>query len=436
MKNFKKTLIAGAAILSATTTLFAAEKPNVILIMCDDMGYECLNANGVSDHFKTPNLDRIARGGVRFEHAYSQPVCTPSRVQIMTGRYNPRNYIGFSALHPNEITFGNVMRDADYKTCVAGKWQLEGGFEGPHKFGFDEYCLWMLTRRPSRYQNPGLEINGEEKDFPGGYGPDIVNDYVIDFIKRNKNEPFFVYYPMILPHFPYHQTPDAAPYDKKIHGGDRMSYYFQGMVEYADKIVGELEQSLINEGLREETLIIFTCDNGTDKKVKTVYKGETLKGGKGSSTNLGTHVPMIASWPGTIKGDQVSQDLIDFSDILPTLADVGGGQVPTDRAIDGRSFLPLLKGEPGNPRDWVYCWYQRDGKRNGTAKVFARNQTYKLYDDGQMFNVPLDEKELKALTPEQIDSKAKKVRNTLADAIQKIETETQDFSYELFQQKK
>ena len=263
-----------ATLLVGPFVLFAASKPNVVLIMADYMGYECVGANG-STFYKTPNLDRLAAEGIRFEHAYSQPVCTPSRVQIMTGRYNPRNYIGFAALHPDEITFGNVMKNAGYKICIAGKWQLEGGFEGPMNFGFDEYCLWQLTRRPSRYETPGLEINGKEVDFPGQYGPDVITDYLIDFIKRNKEEPFFAYYPMVLPHFPFHKTPDSKAWEKKNTELDRTTYYFRDMVAYADKMVGKIDQALVELGLRENTLLIFTCDNGTKKGIQSPFKGGT-----------------------------------------------------------------------------------------------------------------------------------------------------------------
>ena len=138
-----------------------ARRPNVVLIMADDMGYECVSANG-GESFETPRLDALAAGGIRFEHCHSQPICTPSRVQIMTGIYNNRNYVKFGLLDPEQRTFGNLFQDAGYKTVIAGKWQLEGGFEGPNGFGFDEYCLWQLTRRPPRFVNPGFEINGKE----------------------------------------------------------------------------------------------------------------------------------------------------------------------------------------------------------------------------------------------------------------------------------
>lgn len=411
----------------------SSARPNIVLIMADDMGYECVGANG-STFYKTPNLDRLAAGGMRFEHCYSQPICTPSRVQIMTGRYNARNYVRFGLLHPNEITFGNVMKQAGYATCVAGKWQLKGGYDGPKKFGFDEYCLWQLNRVPSRYPNPGLEINGKQVDFNNGeYGPDIVSDYLVDFIKRHKDGPFFAYYPMILPHWPFQPTPDSKDWDPKEKGSwPRKKWnrqHFSDMVSYADKMVGKIDKALVELGIRENTLLIFTCDNGTYTGITSPFKGTQLKGGKGTTPNAGTHVPMIAHWPGTIKPGSVTQDLIDFSDVLPTLAELGGGKVPQDRKIDGRSFLPQLKGGKGNPRDWVFCWYERDGRRHGDVKRYARNQTYKLYHDGRFYNVPADELEKRSLTPDQIDTTAKSVQAKLKAVLDEIYADEKNFPY-------
>jgi arylsulfatase A len=405
---------------------YAAKRPNVVLIMADDMGYECVGANG-STFYKTPNLDRLAAGGMRFRHAYSQPICTPSRVQIMTGRYNARNYVKFGLLHPNEITFGNVLQDAGYVTGIAGKWQLQGGFEGPNKFGFDDYCLWQLTRRPCRYPNAGLEVNGRTVDSSDGeYGPDLVSDHLVTFIKKNKDgeKPFFAYYPMILPHWPFQPTPDSDDWDPtETKEWPRKKWnrkHFSDMVTYADKMVGKIDKALADAGIREETLLIFTCDNGTYTGITSPFQGKQLKGGKGSTPNAGTHVPFIASWPGTIKPGQVSDDLIDFSDVMPTLAELGGGQLPTDRELDGRSFLPQLKGETGNPRDWVFCWYERNGKRDGKVKRYARNQTYKLYHDGNFYDVPADELEKKNLTPGEINTEAKDVRVRLQSVLDRM----------------
>src|SRR5215510_3516689 len=195
-----------------------AARPNVILILADDLGYETIGANGGTS-YKTPNLDKLAAGGVRFTHCYVQPLCTPTRMQLMTGKYNVRNYTTFGEMDPREVTFGNLFKAAGYATCMTGKWQLGRELDKPKKYGFDEYCLWQHLRRPARYPNPGLEINEVEKDFKNGeYGPDIVNDYAIDFVTRHKDKPFFLYYPMMLTHAPYMATPDSKNWNPKEMG--------------------------------------------------------------------------------------------------------------------------------------------------------------------------------------------------------------------------
>ncbi|MEM0897507.1 MAG: sulfatase-like hydrolase/transferase [Verrucomicrobiota bacterium] len=286
----------------------SADRPNVIVIMADDIGWECFSCYGGQNN-KTPHVDALAASGMRFENAHSQPICTPSRVQIMTGIYNNRNYVKFGLLDPEATTFGHLMKETGYRTLVAGKWQLEGGFEGPNNFGFDEYCLWQLTRRPSRYPNPGLEINGEEKDFKNGeFGPDLVTDYICEFIEKNKGEPFFVYYPMIAPHWPFLPTPDSDEWDptmwkdaKGEPGGFKGPEYWDDMVLYTDKMVGKVMMKLEETGLRENTLVIFTGDNGTYESVTSDFRGQKYVGGKGKSKDNGTHVPFVVSWPAVIK---------------------------------------------------------------------------------------------------------------------------------------
>ncbi|MFT4804155.1 MAG: arylsulfatase A, partial [Psychroserpens sp.] len=195
-------------------------RPNIILIMADDMGYECLSANG-STSYKTPNIDRLASNGIRFSKCISQPLCTPSRVKIMTGLHNYRNYDYFGHLNTQQYTFGNLMQEAGYATCIAGKWQLNGrAFKEsipdwndntrPYKFGFDEYCLWQLTGLGGRYVGPLIEQNGEFlKRNVDEYGPDIFANYIMDFIERKKDAPFFIYYPMVLVHDPFVPTPNS-----------------------------------------------------------------------------------------------------------------------------------------------------------------------------------------------------------------------------------
>jgi len=394
-------------------------KPNIVLIMADDLGYETIGANGGTS-YKTPVLDGLAERGVRFDHAYAQPLCTPSRVKIMTGIYNVRNYVKFGLLDPGETTFAHLLKRAGYATCVVGKWQLQGGFEGPGHFGFDEYCLWQLNRRPGRYPNPGLEVNGRQVDYTGGeYGPDVVSQYACDFIRRHKDGPFLVYYPMILTHCPFEPTPDSPDWDPKSKGSK--SYkgdpkYFGDMVAYMDKIVGKILRTLEEVGAGENTLVLFTGDNGTDKPIVSAMGDRQVAGGKGKTTDAGTRVPLIVDWPAAAKGGRVCTDLVDFSDVLPTLCEAAGVPVPKKLAIDGRSFLPQVKGEQGSPRQWTYCWYSRGG-RNAKAKVFARTRRYKLYRRGQFYDVAGDPLEKRPLDAGGLDAEARRVRQMLQGAL-------------------
>ncbi len=387
----------------------AARRPNIVLIMADDMGFECVGSNG-GGTYNTPRLDQLAASGMRFEHCHSQPICTPTRVQIMTGIYNNRNYVRFGVLDTKQKTFGNLFKAAGYKTCIVGKWQLDGGMDAPAHFGFDEYCLWQLNRRPGRYSNPGLEVNGKQVDYKNGeFGPDIVSDYLCDFIKRNKDEEFFAWYPMILPHYPFVPTPDSPDYDKTAFGekGIGKGKYFKGMVEYVDKIVGKVVDTLEANGLRENTLVIFTGDNGTHPSITSLLNRQDYPGGKGSTQDNGTHVPMIANWPGKIPAAAVSRDLVDFSDVLPTIADVAGiSSQHSDWLIDGHSFWPTLQTSGGShQRDYIYCWYHRDGIRD-KAKQLVRTQYYKLYSDGTFFDTRNDLAEKKPLDVTALDGGA------------------------------
>jgi len=388
---------------SATTFAAAAKsvKPNVVLIMADDMGYECLSCYG-SDSYKTPNLDRLAAEGVRFANCHSQPLCTPSRVKIMTGKYNFRNYEEFGYLNPFERTFGHLLQQAGYRTCIAGKWQLNGltydlpgnqDATRPRKAGFHESCLWQLTKLRKvgeRYADALIETDRQPASRrTDAYGPQVFTDFVCDFMERNQARPFFVYYPMVLTHDPFVPTPDSPEWQQDRHRRDNK--FFAEMVAYTDKIVGQLDAKLAELGLRENTLLLFTGDNGTHRRiVSAMQDGRLLQGGKGKTTDAGTHVPLIASWPGTTPRGTVSTDLIDFTDFYATLAELA--DVPRQlEGTDGRSFLPQIRGEAGNPRDHLFCHYDpRWGSGRLKPARFARDHVYKLYHDGRLYNVQDD----------------------------------------------
>jgi arylsulfatase A len=373
-------------------------EPNIILIMADDFGYECVGANGC-ESYQTPNLDKLAASGMRFENCYVQPVCTPTRVQLMTGLYNVRNYIQFGLLDRDATTFAHPFKAAGYVTAVVGKWQLGRGKGLPQRFGFDEAFLWQHTRRPPRYANPGLELNGEEKDYTNGeYGPKLINDFALDFITRHKDRPFFLYYPMILTHGPYPPTPDSPdwnPAAREDKDGDAPKH-FADMVAYMDKMVGRIVAKLDELGIRDNTLLLFTGDNGTGRGTTTQFNGRAYPGGKGGTNARGMHVPLIANWPGRVPAGGVNNDLIDSTDFFPTICDAAGVEMPESLSIDGHSFWQQLQGETGTPREWIYTWYASDGGPKAKFE-FARSKNLKLYRDGRVFDLRRDPFEEHAL---------------------------------------
>ncbi len=397
--------------------------PNIVLIMADDLGYECIGADGGTS-YKTPVLDRLAKNGMRFEHCYAQPLCTPSRVQIMTGAYNIRNYVQFGKLDRKQTTFAHLLKTSGYATCIVGKWQLGQQADSPRHFGFDESCLWQHTRKgTSRYPNPGLEINGKQTNFANGeYAPDVVSDFACDFIERNKDQPFLLYYPMILTHCPSEPTPDSPDWDPANKGsatykGDPK--YFGDMVSYMDKIVGKIVDKLEELNLRENTLVIFTGDNGTDLPIVSVMDGQKIAGAKKKTTDGGTRVPLIVNMPGTILANQVSADLVDFSDFLPTFCQLSSTPMPEDLRVDGQSFWPLLIGETYEPRDSIYCWFSRSGKP-GTEKIFARNQRYKLYRSGKFFDIENDRLEQNPLNSDPLSPDLETTRQLLQKTLDRF----------------
>jgi len=392
-------------VVSAALAGAAERKPNLVLIMADDLGYETIGADGGTS-YRTPVLDRLAATGVRFDQCYAQPLCTPTRVQLMTGLSNARNYIDFGNMDRDAVTFANLLKPAGYATCMVGKWQLGQEPTLPKKFGFDEHCLWWFLRRAERYKNPGLEINGVSKDWTNNeYGPDLLSDYALDFIQRKKDEPFFLYYAMTLTHDPYEATPDSPGYAradrkaaKRNGGSDKVRFRnFHDMVEYTDKLVGKVVARLEALGLRENTLVIFLGDNGTGRGTPSQMGDRLVLGGKGMPKDRGMHVPMIVNWPGAIGSGRVVNDLVDTTDFLPTLLDVAHVPLPQDIPFDGRSFLPQLRGERGQPREWIYSWYSPRQNNNKTITEFAFNRDFKLYRTGQFYDLRTDREEEHAL---------------------------------------
>ncbi len=432
MNSIRSTCLA-TLLMGFASVVHAGDEPtkpapaNVILIMADDVGSECFGCYG-SQQYRTPNIDRLASRGMRFTHCYSQPLCTPSRIKLMTGLSNARNYSAFSVLNRDQRTIGQYFRAGGYRTAIAGKWQLLGAehyaesFRArgswPEEAGFERICLWQVDRLGERYDTPLLYVDGENHQFSKGeYGPAVATDYLIDFMREHRSERFFIYYPMILVHSPFVPTPDSPPQAKE-RTAKAQQRNFEAMVTYMDRLVGRIVAATEELKIAEETLILFCSDNGTHRRLSSTLHGRTIAGGKGQTTDDGTRVPLLALWPGVVPAGRVCNDLVDFSDFLPTTLEAAGLSVPA--GLDGRSFLPQLRGEKGTPREWMYCYYCPRPERTRPVR-FVRDQRWKLYGDGRLYDVESDVLEKRPV--KDVSTEAAAARHKLEEALAKMPAE-------------
>lgn len=378
--------IQGKVSMYTRASSLSADKPNVILILADDVGYENLTCNG-GESYSTPNLDRMASQGTRFTGCHSTPLCSPSRVEIMTGQYNFRNYTQWGRLLDTNRTFGNILKDAGYVTKVFGKWQLDGGIKSARKLGFNNGILFNPTMAKddtdelgggSRYKDPSLFTDGHWiSGLENKYGEDVLTDSLVAFISRNKSRSFLAYYPMVLCHPPFQATPDDSDFTTSVSYSGSNTKYYPSMVKYMDKCIGRIISAVDSLGLGENTIIIFTGDNGTSHHISTLFNGSEIIGGKGSVYETGTHVPLIARWLNHIPAARVDSSLIDFTDFCPTLADISN--YPAGNT-DGISFYPQLLGSTEKHRDWIFCSFQKNPKTNTSITRWIQNDNRKLYD--------------------------------------------------------
>lgn len=254
----------------------------------------------------------------------------------------------------------------------------------------------------------GLEINGHEKNYrQGEYGTDLINDYALDFIDRQKLKPFLLYYPMLLTHDPFQPTPESADWDPKARGEtfNTDTKHFAAMTKYMDKLIGKLLTRLEERGLRDNTLVIFLGDNGTAGKITSQIKNKPQRGGKGTTTHLGTHVPLIVNWPAVIKTGKVERQLVGAADFYPTLCQAAGVPIPAN--TDGVSMLPILRGESATARAWLYTWYSPRQHPDLDVQEFAFDERFKLYRGGKLFDLRLDPLERKPLRLDTLSRDAK-----------------------------
>ncbi len=342
-----------------------SNQPNILFIMLDDLGKEWIRACGSEENL-TPTVDKMAAEGMQFTNAYSMPQCTPTRVTLLTGQYPFRNgWInhwdvprwgwGCHFDWKHNISFGNVMKSAGYATAAAGKWQINDFRVTPDamvKHGFDEYCMWTgyesgVKASAERYWNPYLHTKDGSKTYTGKFGEDIFCDFLIDFMKRNKDKPMMMYYPMCLPHGPLTTTP-AEP---SVSGKADMH---RAMVRYTDACLKRLLDAIEELGIRDNTIVIWTTDNGTSGGQAARLHGRNIKGGKSKTTENGICAPFFINCPGLVPAGIKTDALTDFSDMLPTFAELGSAQMPKDAVVDGVSIAKVILGkEADSPRQWI-----------------------------------------------------------------------------------
>jgi len=352
------------------------KKPNIIFILADDLGYAEIGCNG-SDKYKTPNIDKLATEGIRFTHAYANPLSGPSRAALLTGRYPFRtgatNQDACSEVfQPTEKMIPSYLKQAGYASTSIGKWgQI---LLGPAEFGFDDYLrffgsgiYWSSPDKIVNYQSNGVDLVLKDKE----YMPDLMHKQLVEFIQKNQNKPFFAYYPLSHVHGEIKPTPDSKP-----NGDD----YVDNIV-YMDKLVGMLRTELDKLKLSDNTILIFFSDNGTagGKADRATIGGRRLIGQKGKMEEGGSLEPLIVFWPGVTPKGKVSDDLISSTDFLPTFAEITGAQLPKDIPLDGQSFNAQLHGQKGNPRTSLFVQLANN--------YWVRNAGWKLNQSGELFDM-------------------------------------------------
>jgi arylsulfatase A len=413
-------LIAAALLLLIPSGICATQRPNIVFILADDLGFAEIGANG-SDRYKTPNIDSLAKSGVRFNHFYTAPLCGPSRSLILTGRYAFRTGAVTQDACGKMIREGNkaevmapaVLKKAGYASAMIGKWGQISPSGDAAQWGFDHMLsfkgsgiYWNKTSAANWVQKYGL---GGDKDGEGGvranpgpyniddkqfsmsdteYMPDLMREDATAFLNAHKDKPFFLYYSMSHVHGQILPTPDSAPPDMSVDASTRYNQVYADNISYMDKLVGNLLAELDRLKLRENTVIFFMGDNGTAKANadRATIGGRRLIGQKGGMEEGGGLVPLIVSWPGVTPAGKLNENMTDASDLLPTFAEIAGAPLPENRIIDGKSLVSQIKGGTESPRTWAFTQLG--------AHWHVREAGWKLNETGQLFdmkNAPFEE---------------------------------------------
>lgn len=443
MNRFRLYLVAAAFLAAFLACVFAADAatarraPNFVVVLLDNVGQDWFGCYG-SDEGQTPVCDKLAATGLRFGHCYVTPLCSTSRAALLTGRHAYRTgwrihsdtaiYGGGYLDWKREVTFARALKSAGYATAIAGKWQINDLYKQPdalRRHGFDEHVVWTgalagegdADRRyersqetntrelESRYWDPVVFHNGVRKEIKGRFGPDVYLEHVFDFMQRNRERPFLVYYATPLVHVPVVTVPngpaqDAPPRDQ-----------FAAMVRYADRQVGDLIAALERLRLRDDTIVIVTTDNGTPRTYSGRVPGKLSQGALGNLRENGINVPLIVNCPARVPGGRVSNRLLSCVDVFPTLLDLAGAKPPAGVAIDGLSFADETLGLPSQQpvRDWTFTQY--------ADERVVRDHRFKLYaSTGAFFDLtadPLEKTDLAASTDAEMVAARKRLQSVL-----------------------
>ncbi len=422
-------------LLAEKTESKTANKPNVVLILIDDLnhyGVTAYGANRVSSNkglfknviFETPEMDKLANNGVMFTNAHAYPLCEATRIALMSGKLNSRNYLRPKSQHASDITFGDVFQKNGYATGIFGKWKQTRGTKEINgkdyifEFGWDEFTCFDVITEGQRFINPNLIRNGKVFNYKGRtdldpetgrrwYGPDICNRDALKFIDNHKDEPFFLYYPMLLVHDEHQPTPDTKPKEvfDTFDGERREGYkpddhnFFPDMIEYTDKLIGNVVTKLEQHQLLDNTIVVIMGDNGTKESFTHVLNnGEKYPARKGGTTDNGTHVPLIVHAPNMLPQQFVYEGLTNLTDIFPTICDATDIKIPREQDIDGISFWNEIKTQKQEHRDVIYTWYNRNNFYTDESQLlrFAFNKNFKYYaptpnfPEGRFFDLRTD----------------------------------------------
>ena len=421
-RGFLKAMGAGAAALASAGNLMGAEsraagKPNILMILVDDLGYGDLSSYGAKD-LKTPHIDRLMSAGIRFDNFYANcSVCSPTRASLLSGRYPDiagvpgviRTHItnSWGYLAPHAVLLPKVLKPADYHTAIVGKWHL--GLDSPNtpnERGFDHFGGFLGDMMDDYYNhrrhgNNYMRLDGNQID-PEGHATDLFTQWSIDYIndRAKSDKPFFLYLAYNAPHTPIQPPADWLDRVKKRQPGiDEKRAKLVALIEHLDDGIGKVIAAIKDAGISDNTLVIFTSDNGGELGVGA--SNGPLRAGKQNMYEGGIRVPMCAVWPGKIQPGTSSDRVALTMDLYPTICEAAGAKITHE--IDGRSILPTLLGKSQPAEDRFLFWVRREGGGyGGRAYYAARYGDYKLvqnnpFEPMELYNLKDDPKEQKPL---------------------------------------